>query len=85
MSFTLHTTEIWLNTHTDSGGMKDRTHGIFLQHLKAETETNNVNKRIVHSVEVTPASTQSPETQSVSFITGAASYIKESLKLSFQC
>lgn len=31
MSLTLHTTEIWLNTHTDSGGMKDRTHGIFLQ------------------------------------------------------
>lgn len=31
MSLTLHTTEIWLNTDTDSGGMKDRTHGIFLQ------------------------------------------------------
>lgn len=31
MSLTLHTTEIWLNTRTDSGGMKDRTHGIFLQ------------------------------------------------------
>lgn len=31
MSLTLHTTEIWLNTRTDSGGMKDRTHGTILQ------------------------------------------------------
>lgn len=31
MSRTLHTTEIWLTTLTDSGGMKDRTHGIVLQ------------------------------------------------------
>lgn len=29
MSLTLHTTEIWVKTGTDSGGMKDRTHGIF--------------------------------------------------------
>lgn len=31
MSLTLHTTEIWLRDDTDSGGMKDRTHGIFLE------------------------------------------------------
>lgn len=36
MSLTLHTTEIWLNTRTDSGGMKDRTHGIFLQKKESE-------------------------------------------------
>lgn len=27
MSRILHTTEIWLLRHTDSGGMKDRKHG----------------------------------------------------------
>lgn len=40
MSLTLHTTEIWLNTHTDSGGMKDRTHGIFLQEDSGRESTN---------------------------------------------
>lgn len=40
MSFTLHTTEIWWNTSTDSGGMKDRTHGMFLQKASEMDDTN---------------------------------------------
>lgn len=40
MSLTLHTTEIWLNTDTDSGGMKDRTHGIFLLKVSEIKGTN---------------------------------------------
>lgn len=40
MSLTLHTTEIWLNTRTDSGGMKDRTHGIFLQEDSGRESAN---------------------------------------------
>ena len=43
MSLTLHTTEIWLNTRTDSGGMKDRTHGIFLQEKSLKCKTQNGN------------------------------------------
>lgn len=43
MSLTLHTTEIWLNTGTDSGGMKDRTHGIFLQKASGMQDTNKHN------------------------------------------
>lgn len=40
MSLTLHTTEIWLSTVTDSGGMKDRTHGIFLQNDSGRENTD---------------------------------------------
>lgn len=43
MSFTLHTTEIWFHTGTDSGGMKDRKHGIFL--LFPEIKQTNCQKR----------------------------------------
>lgn len=39
MSLTLHTTEIWLNTDTDSGGMKDRTHGIVSQRVSEIRDT----------------------------------------------
>lgn len=52
MSLTLHTTEIWLNTHTDSGGMKDRTHGIFLQKDSGRESANMGRPCVVHSAEV---------------------------------
>lgn len=52
MSLTLHTTEIWLNTHTDSGGMKDRTHGIFLQEDSGSESANMGRPCVVHRTEV---------------------------------
>lgn len=45
MSHTLHTTEIWLDTDTDSGGMKDRTHGIFLQKMSVIEDANQAQDR----------------------------------------
>lgn len=48
MSLTLHTTEIWLSTDTDSGGMKDRTHGIVSQSKpgREDTDTDGFPRRV---------------------------------------
>lgn len=49
MSLTLHATEIWLNTGTDSGGMKDRTHGIFLRRASEMQDTDKHNTALFTS------------------------------------
>lgn len=49
MSLTLHTTEIWLDADTDSGGMKDRTHGIVLQKKVSGNTRKQTNRQTLKS------------------------------------